>query len=64
MLTNTRQVGAELDEHLCGNTLAFANEAEEDVLGADVVVAELQRFAKRQLEHLLGARCERDVTRR
>jgi hypothetical protein len=31
------------------------------VLGADVVVPELQRLAQRQLEHLLGARGERDV---
>jgi hypothetical protein len=34
------------------------------VLGADVVVAELQRLAQRQLEHLLGARREGDVARR
>ena len=51
----------ELDEHLGGDALALADEAEEDVLGADVVVAELQRLAQRQLEHLLGARRERDV---
>ncbi|BDZ55446.1 hypothetical protein GCM10025870_25190 [Agromyces marinus] len=31
------------------------------MLGADVVVAELQRLAERELEHLLGARRERDV---
>src|SRR5690606_29860732 len=35
-----------------------------DVLRADVVVAELQRLPKRQLEHLLGARRERDVPTR
>ena len=64
LLANTRQVGAELDEHLRGNAFALADETEEDVLGADVVVAELQCFAQRQLEHLLGARCEWDVTRR
>ncbi len=64
LLANTRQIRAELDEHLCGNALALADETEKDVLGADVVVAELQRFAKRQLEHLLGARCERNVARR
>src|SRR5665648_464993 len=34
---------------------------EQDVLGADVVVAQLQRLAQGQLEHLLGARGERDV---
>ncbi len=59
-----REIGAELDEHLCGYTLALAYEAEENVFGADVVVAELQRLAQRQLEHLLGSRRERDVTRR
>ena len=34
------------------------------MLGADVVVAEAQRFAQRQLEDLLGARRERDLTGR
>ena len=58
------EVGAELDEHLGGDALALADQAEQDVLGADVVVAELQRFAQRQLEHLLGAGGERDVARR
>ena len=64
LLANSRQVCAELDEHLCGDAFAFANEAEENVFCADVVVPELQRLAKRQLEHLLGAGSERDVTRR
>ena len=31
------------------------------MLGADVVVAERQRLAKRELEHLLGPRRERDL---
>ncbi len=61
LLADLVQVGAELDEHLGGDTLALADQAEQDVLGADVVVAELQRFAQRQLEHLLGARREGDV---
>ncbi len=34
------------------------------MLGADVVVAERQRFAQCELEHLLGARRERDLARR
>jgi hypothetical protein len=55
LLAHPGQVGAELDQHLGGHALALADEAEEDVLGADVVVAELQRLAQRQLEHLLGA---------
>ena len=34
------------------------------MLGADVVVAELQRFTQREFEHLLRARREGDVARR
>ena len=64
LLAHPGQVGAELHEHLGGDALALTDEAEEDVLGADVVVAELQRLAQRQLEHLLGAGRERDVARR
>ena len=58
------EIGAEVEQHLRGDALALADEAEQDVLGADVVVAELQRLAQRQLEHLLGARRERDVAGR
>ena len=50
-----------LMQHLGGDALALADQAEQDVLGADVVVAELQRLAQRELEDLLGARRERDV---
>jgi hypothetical protein len=64
LLAHSAEIGAELDQHLCGDALALADEAEQDVLGADVVVAQLQRLAQRQLEHLLGARGERDVARR
>src|SRR5439155_11649348 len=41
-----------------------ADEAEQDVLGADVVVAEGERLTQRELEHLLGARRERDLAGR
>ena len=61
LLAHAAQVGAELDEHLRGHALALADEAEQDVLGADVVVTELKRLAQRQFEHLLGPRGERDV---
>jgi hypothetical protein len=53
------EVGTQADEHLGGDAFAFAHETEEHVLSADVVVAELQRLAERQLEHLLGPRRER-----
>ena len=64
LLADAVEVGAELDQHLGGDALALADEAEQDVLGADVVVAELQRLAQGELEHLLGARGEGDVTGR
>src|SRR5205809_353078 len=46
-------------EHLGGNSLAFATQPKEDVLRTDVAVAELERLAQRELEHLLGAGSER-----
>ena len=58
------EIGAELHEDLRGDAFAFADQSEQDVLGADVVVTELQRLAQRELEHLLRARRERDVSRR
>ena len=61
LLADPVEVGAELDQHLGGDALALADQAEQDVLGADVVVAELQRLAQRELEDLLGPRRERDV---
>ena len=64
LLAHARQVGAELHEHLRGDAFALADEPEQDVLGADVVVAELERLAQRELEDLLRARRERDVARR
>ncbi|GHS89420.1 hypothetical protein AGMMS50218_15670 [Actinomycetota bacterium] len=64
LLADLVQVGAELAQDLRGDTLALADEPEQDVLGPDVVVAELQRLAQGQLQHLLGARRERDVPAR
>ena len=61
LLADPVEVRAELLQHLGGDALALADQAEQDVLGADVGVAELQRLAQGQLEHLLGARGERDV---
>ena len=64
LLADPVEVGAELDQHLGGDALALADQPEQDVLRADVVVAELQRLAQRQLQHLLGPRRERDVPAR
>ncbi len=54
-------VGVEVEQDAGGDALVLAHQAEQDVLGADVVVAEAQRLAQGQLEHLLGARRERDL---
>ncbi len=64
LLSHSRQVGAEADEDLGGDALALTDEAEQHVLCPDVVVAELQRLAEGQLEHLLRAGRERWGPRR
>ena len=46
LLAHAAEICAQLDEHLCGDAFTLADEAEQDVLGADVVVAELQCFAQ------------------
>ena len=56
LLADAGQIGAELDEHLGGHALALTDEAQQDVLGTDVVVAELQRLPQGEFEDLLGAR--------
>src|SRR5262249_37302643 len=64
LLADAIEVGAKLDQHLGGHALALTDQAKQDVLGADVVVAELQRLAQGELQDLLCARRERDVTAR
>jgi hypothetical protein len=51
------EIGAERDQDLDGDPLALA---EQDVLGADEAVAQLQGFAQGVFEHLLGAGFCRD----
>src|SRR5690348_13770728 len=64
LLADAVEIGSQLDQDLRRDAFALADQAEQDVLGADVVVAELQRLAQRQLQHLLGPRGERDVPAR
>ena len=63
-LANAVEIGAELLQDLRCDALALADQPEQDVLGPDVVVPQLQRLAERELEDLLGAGRERDVTGR
>ncbi len=58
------QPGAERLEDLGGDGLPFLHEAQQQVLGADVVVAELARLFDGQLEDALGLRGERDLAER
>ncbi len=64
LLADAVEIGTELDQNLGCYALTLTDETEQDVLGTDVVVSELQRLAQTQLENLLGARCEGDVTGR
>ena len=57
-------VGVEVEQDSRCNALVLADEPEQDVLGADVVVSQRQRFAERELEHFLRARRERDLAGR
>ena len=57
-------VGVEVEQDPRCDPLVLAHEPEQDVLGADVVVAERQRLAQRQLEDFLRPGRERDLARR
>ena len=58
LLAHAGEVCAELHQDLGGHALALANEAEEDVLGADVVVAELEGLAEADSSRTFLARGE------
>ena len=45
-VANLGEFGAELLQNLSGDSFAFADQTEQDVLGPDVVVTELQRFSQ------------------
>src|SRR5215469_16717798 len=64
LVPHPAQIPAQAGEHLGRHALALPDQAEQDVLGPDVVVAELQRLPQRELKDLLGPRGERDVARR
>src|SRR5690606_14362144 len=64
LLPDSVEISSKLDQHLGGHTLTLTDEPEQDVLGADVVVTQLQSLTERQLEDLLGPRGEGNVPRR
>src|SRR4029079_1453370 len=61
LVADLLRVGVEVEQDAGGDALVLADEAEQDVLGADVVVAKAQGLAQGELEHLLGARGEGDL---
>jgi hypothetical protein len=52
---------AELSEQLRGRVLVVGQQSQQQVFGADVVVAQAQCLPEHQLEHLLRRAVERDV---
>ena len=56
-------VRVEVEQDARGDALVLANEAEQDVLGADVVVTQREGLAQGELEHLLRTRREGDLPR-
>src|SRR5205823_10344946 len=63
LVTDLFRIRVEVEQDAGRDALVLAHETEQDVLGADVVVAERERLAQRELEHLLRARRERDLAR-
>jgi hypothetical protein len=58
LVADLLRVSVEVEQDARGNPLVLADQAEQDVLGADVVMAQAQSFTQRELKHLLGARGE------
>lgn len=46
-LPDRTEIGTHADEHLSGHSFALTYEAQQDVLGADEAVAELERLTQR-----------------
>ena len=64
LVANLLGIRVEIEQDAGRDAFVLAHEPEQDVLGADVVVPERQRLAQRELEDLLRARRERDLTGR
>ena len=60
-MPHSGQVGTQLLQHLGRHPVPLPDQAEEDVLGADVVMSQLQRLPQAQLQDFLRPGSERDV---
>jgi hypothetical protein len=63
LLAGCGQVCAQPYQYLGGYTIALTDQAQQDMPGADVVVAEQACLLRRQLQHLLGSRRKRQAPR-
>jgi hypothetical protein len=54
LLAHARQVGAQANQDLRRHTLAFTDEPQQEVLGTDVVVAQLEGLTKGELHYFFG----------
>ncbi len=61
---NFFELQAEVHQHLGGDAFPFAQQAEQDVLGADVVVVEVAGLFHRVFDDLLGPRRLRQLAHR
>ncbi len=62
LVADLLRVGVEVEQDARGDALVLAHQSQQDVFRADVVVPEAERLAQRELEDLLCARRERDLT--
>jgi hypothetical protein len=61
LMPDPAKIGTQPHKHLSGHTVTLTNEAKQNVFGADIVLAELQRLAQRELKYFLGPGRERDM---
>ena len=60
-LAHIVQISAEFNEDLGGDPVAFPQQPQQDMLGTDVVVSQLQGLTHRKFQHLAGARRKGNV---
>ncbi len=61
LVADLLRIRVEVEQDPCGDAFVLAHEPEQDVLRPDVVVAQGEGLAQRELENLLRARRERDL---
>ena len=62
LISHPVEVCAELHQNLGSNAFTLPNQAEQDVLGTDVGMIDLERFAQAQFQYFFCSRREWDVS--